>query len=456
MAGVQEGGGRPVGATSDDEQSGSSGGRARKRGKQQERPASGAPGEGSRKPRGRPPGSKNKPKPPIIITRDNGNAMRSHVLEVAGGCDIGEAVASFARRRQRGVCVMGASGNVSNVTLRQPTTPGATVTFHGRFEIISLAGAFLPPPSPAPTTGLTVALAGTAGQVLGGSVVGTLMAAGPVLVIASSFLGATYERLPLDDDEGLTIGASSQPPPLAIQAPELSYPAALQSLYNIVPQNPNLSNASQQLSTHDVLSQWAGSGGGHSQSHHPHSHGGHSQRPPPYWRSRPWKDSFFVYYFSFSREFSQQAPAWSQWTLSCKFTEVLDSLYFLVSVMTIHRDQSPRAARARARCSRRSLNHGYDLNSILLSILTYRHFLTSVESSDAMMMPDLQLCSSIIGSVKYNFSRAGSRAPYMIRRHGGLTRVTKFVISRRMDLSSSSPFQSRFDNLEPVLHMVSL
>ncbi|KAG0612219.1 hypothetical protein M758_6G010800 [Ceratodon purpureus] len=292
MAGVEEvgagRGGSGVPPNSDDEQSGSSG-RGLDRGKgvaarnnnnNSNRQLSVL--EPGRKPRGRPPGSKNKPKPPVIITRENGHAMRPHILEVAGGCDVSESVASFSRRRQRGVCVMGASGTVSNVTLRQPTTPGATVTFHGRFEIISLSGAFLPHPSSAPTTGLTVSLAGVAGQVLGGSVVGTLMAAGPVLVIAASFLGPTYERLPLDpdDDGGLSIGgASSQPPPLAIQAPELNFPAGLQSLYSIVtPQNNpgHMGNAPQQLSTVDVLSQWAGSHG-----HQQHGHG-HNQRPSQY------------------------------------------------------------------------------------------------------------------------------------------------------------------------------
>ncbi|XP_024368920.1 AT-hook motif nuclear-localized protein 16 [Physcomitrium patens] len=282
MAGVEEVGARPSGApASEDEQSGSSG-RGRKRGKQSGGNNQLAVLEPGRKPRGRPPGSKNKPKPPIIIMRENGQAMRPHILEVAGGCDVSDSVASFSRRRQRGVCVMGASGTVSNVTLRQPTTAGATITFHGRFEIISLSGAFLPHPSSQPTTGLTVSLAGAAGQVLGGSVVGTLMAAGPVVVIAASFMGPTFVRLPLDaDDEGpsggLTIvgGSSNQPPPLAIQAPELNYPPGLQSLYNIVtPQNPNLNNPQQQqqLSTQDVLSHWASSGGGGSGGHQ-HGHG---------------------------------------------------------------------------------------------------------------------------------------------------------------------------------------
>ncbi|XP_015072600.1 AT-hook motif nuclear-localized protein 22-like [Solanum pennellii] len=43
-------------------------------------------GEVSRRPRGRPAGSKNKPKPPIIITCDSTNALRSHVMEIATGC----------------------------------------------------------------------------------------------------------------------------------------------------------------------------------------------------------------------------------------------------------------------------------------------------------------------------------------------------------------------------------
>ncbi|CAI9260125.1 unnamed protein product [Lactuca saligna] len=155
----------------------------------------------SRRPRGRPAGSKNKPKPPIIITRDSANALRTHVMEVADGCDVMESIATFARRRQRGVCIMSGSGTVTNVTLRQPASPGAVVTLHGRFEILSLSGSFLPPPAPPAATGLTIYLAGGQGQVVGGSVVGALLAAGPVVIMAASFSNAAYERLPLEDEE---------------------------------------------------------------------------------------------------------------------------------------------------------------------------------------------------------------------------------------------------------------
>ncbi|KAL6007995.1 hypothetical protein ACLOJK_033500 [Asimina triloba] len=163
----------------------------------------GSEGEITRRPRGRPAGSKNKPKPPIIITRDSANALRSHVMEIANGCDIGESMATFARRRQRGVCILSGSGTVTNVTLRQPVAPGAVVTLHGRFEILSLSGSFLPPPAPPAATGLTIYLAGGQGQVVGGSVVGALLASGPVVIIAASFGNAAYERLPLDEEEPL-------------------------------------------------------------------------------------------------------------------------------------------------------------------------------------------------------------------------------------------------------------
>jgi predicted DNA-binding protein with PD1-like motif len=125
-------------------------------------------------------------------------------MEIATGCDIMESVSTFARRRQRGVCILSATGTVTNVTLKQPASPGAVVTLHGRFEILSLSGSFLPPPAPPAASGLTIYLAGGQGQVVGGSVVGPLLASGPVVIMAASFGNAAYERLPLEEDESQT------------------------------------------------------------------------------------------------------------------------------------------------------------------------------------------------------------------------------------------------------------
>ncbi|XP_059636950.1 AT-hook motif nuclear-localized protein 27-like [Cornus florida] len=156
-----------------------------------------------RRPRGRPPGSKNKPKPPIIVTRDSPNALRSHVLEVAAGADVVESVSNYARRRGRGVSVLSGGGTVVNVMLRQAAAPaGSVVTLHGRFEILSLSGTVLPPPAPPGASGLSIFLAGGQGQVVGGSVVGPLVASGPVVLMAASFANAVFERLPLEEEEG--------------------------------------------------------------------------------------------------------------------------------------------------------------------------------------------------------------------------------------------------------------
>ncbi|CAL5050706.1 unnamed protein product [Urochloa decumbens] len=192
-----------------------------------------------RRPRGRPAGSKNKPKPPVIITRDSASALRAHVLEVAAGCDVVDSVAGFARRRQVGVCVLSGAGNVANVAIRQPGHgPGAVVNLAGRFEILSLCGSFLPPPAPPSATGLTVYLSGGQGQIVGGAVAGPLVASGPVVIVAACFGNAAYERLPLDDDEPppppgmagagqsssssppqMPLGAGGHPPSLADQLP---------------------------------------------------------------------------------------------------------------------------------------------------------------------------------------------------------------------------------------------
>lgn len=175
--------------------------------------ADGGPGHISgRRPRGRPPGSKNKPKPPVIITRESANTLRAHILEIGNGYDVFESIATYARRRQRGICILSGSGTVTNVSIRQPSAPGSVITLQGRFEILSLSGSFLPPPAPPGATSLTIFLAGGQGQVVGGNVVGELTAVGPVIVIASSFTNVAYERLPLDEEETPVDGLQIQPP----------------------------------------------------------------------------------------------------------------------------------------------------------------------------------------------------------------------------------------------------
>ncbi|GMH31371.1 hypothetical protein Nepgr_033214 [Nepenthes gracilis] len=160
-----------------------------------------------RRRRGRPQGSKNKPKPPVIVTRESDPhpVMSPHILEVVGGVDIIDSLARFTLRHKVGLCVLTASGTVANVTLKQPSTsiPDGTVTFHGRFDIVSLSAVLLGDGGGGGFgNGLfTITLAGPQGQIAGGKVFGSLLAAGTVFVVAASFNYPTFHRLPIENDE---------------------------------------------------------------------------------------------------------------------------------------------------------------------------------------------------------------------------------------------------------------
>ncbi|KAK7385385.1 hypothetical protein VNO78_31102 [Psophocarpus tetragonolobus] len=180
-------------------------------------PADGPTIEVVRRPRGRPPGSKNKPKPPFIITRDPEPAMSPFILELPGGSDVVDSLARFSRRKNTALCVLTGSGTVANVTLRQPSfTPAAalaTVTFHGRFDILSMSATFLLHPPAIPPTSFAVSLSGPQGQIVGGLVAGRLLAAGTVFVIASSFNNPSYHRLSSSDAPNNSgVGEAPSPP----------------------------------------------------------------------------------------------------------------------------------------------------------------------------------------------------------------------------------------------------
>lgn len=167
----------------------------------------GASIEVAKRPRGRPPGSKNRPRPPMVITKEAepSAAMRPYVLEISSGHDVVEALTLFSRRRKLGICVLAATGAVANVTIRQPGAEAAIV-FHGRFDILSISATFMPPamaaisPAASAVAGMTISLAGPQGQVIGGTVVGPLLAAGVVMVVAAAFANPTFHRLPVEEE----------------------------------------------------------------------------------------------------------------------------------------------------------------------------------------------------------------------------------------------------------------
>ncbi|XP_074282517.1 AT-hook motif nuclear-localized protein 28-like [Silene latifolia] len=157
---------------------------------------------------GRPPGAKNKPKPQIIINPEPESkpAMSSYLLELPSGSDLVDSLTRFTRNHGIGICVLSATGTVSDVTLKQPTGNGTygTVTFHGNFDIFTLSACVMTDTTPfgvsmAGGTGFTIAMTGPNGLVVGGKVVGPLVCAGTVYVVATSFNSPSYVRLPLED-----------------------------------------------------------------------------------------------------------------------------------------------------------------------------------------------------------------------------------------------------------------
>ncbi|XP_050229455.1 AT-hook motif nuclear-localized protein 10 [Mercurialis annua] len=145
---------------------------------------------GIKKGRGRPPGSSNK-KHPLQALGSAGFGFTPHVIPVKAGEDVSSKIMSFSQHGPRAVCILSANGAISNVTLRQPAMSGGTVTYEGRFEILSLSGSFLPTENGGQrsrTGGLSVSLSGPDGRVLGGGVAGLLMAASPVQVVVASFI----------------------------------------------------------------------------------------------------------------------------------------------------------------------------------------------------------------------------------------------------------------------------
>ncbi|XP_043715210.1 AT-hook motif nuclear-localized protein 1-like isoform X2 [Telopea speciosissima] len=121
-----------------------------------------------------------------------------HVITVATGEDVTTKVISFAQQGPRAICILSANGLISNVTLRQPDSSGGSLTYEGRFEILSLSGSFMPSEiggTKSRSGGMSVSLASPDGRVVGGGVGGVLVAASPVLVVVGSFVPSTQHEL---------------------------------------------------------------------------------------------------------------------------------------------------------------------------------------------------------------------------------------------------------------------
>ncbi|KAF8047819.1 hypothetical protein N665_2815s0002 [Sinapis alba] len=120
-----------------------------------------------------------------------GGNFTPHIITVNAGEDVTMKIISFSQQGPRAICVLSANGVISSVTLRQPDSSGGTLTYDGRFEILSLSGTFMPNDiggTRSRTGGMSVSLASPDGRVVGGCIAGSLVAASPVQVVVGSFL----------------------------------------------------------------------------------------------------------------------------------------------------------------------------------------------------------------------------------------------------------------------------
>ncbi|XP_022965813.1 AT-hook motif nuclear-localized protein 14-like [Cucurbita maxima] len=117
-----------------------------------------------------------------------GQGFAPQVIDVAAGEDVGQKIMLFMQQCKREICILSASGLVSNASLRQPSSSGGNVTYEGRFEIVSLCGSYVRTDIGGKTGGLSVCLSSADGHIIGGGVGGPLMAAGPVQVIVGTFI----------------------------------------------------------------------------------------------------------------------------------------------------------------------------------------------------------------------------------------------------------------------------
>ncbi|XLV01492.1 hypothetical protein S245_015829, partial [Arachis hypogaea] len=104
-------------------------------------------------------------------------------LLIPGRCDVTMKIISFSQQGPRAICILSANVVISSVTLRQPDSSGGTLTYEGRFEILSLSGSFMPNDDGGTRSrsgGMSISLASPDGRVVGGGVAGLLVAASPV------------------------------------------------------------------------------------------------------------------------------------------------------------------------------------------------------------------------------------------------------------------------------------
>ncbi|KAE9596309.1 hypothetical protein Lal_00048780 [Lupinus albus] len=154
-----------------------------------------------KRPRGRPFGSKNKPKPPIVIRQQSSeDSLKPVVIEIPIGNNIIEALITFAHHHRVSISILSGSGSVTEITLRHNVFP-----INGTCRILSLTGSYIGVHLPSfassnvdafhPCSSFGIMVAGPQGKVFGGVIGGRVIAASVVMVVATVSKNPQFHRL---------------------------------------------------------------------------------------------------------------------------------------------------------------------------------------------------------------------------------------------------------------------
>lgn len=120
-----------------------------------------------------------------------GGSFVPHVVIVNPGEDVLDRILSFSRRGPRALCILSAIGAVAVVHIRQPDSSGHCLRYQGLFEIITLSGSYtyggIGGGTHRKSLTMSISLAQPDGKLFGGSVGGSLIAAGRIQLILGNF-----------------------------------------------------------------------------------------------------------------------------------------------------------------------------------------------------------------------------------------------------------------------------
>lgn len=115
----------------------------------------------------------------------------TRVVIVEAGEDVGRKIIEFCDQQVPGyaVCIISATGKLSEITLSWHLSSNASVTYEGQFEILTLSGSFIPTSSGGSDRmgSLSISFAHRDARVVGGRVAGQLKAATSVMITVGSF-----------------------------------------------------------------------------------------------------------------------------------------------------------------------------------------------------------------------------------------------------------------------------